>query len=50
LTVWPGCQSGDPTLADAILDRLRGFVESNTDANVVGWTSEKLDFDETATL
>ena len=36
--------------ADAILDRLRGFVESNTDAIVVGWTSEKLDFDETATL
>jgi uncharacterized protein len=36
--------------ADAILDRLRGFVESNTDATVVGWTCEKLDFDETATL
>jgi uncharacterized protein YlxP (DUF503 family) len=36
--------------ADAILDRLRGFVESNTDATVVGWTSEKLDFDETTTL
>ena len=36
--------------ADAILERLRGFVESNIDATVVGWTSEKLDFDETATL
>jgi uncharacterized protein len=36
--------------ADGILDRLRGFVESNADATLVGWTSEKLDFDETATF
>jgi uncharacterized protein YlxP (DUF503 family) len=36
--------------ADAILDRLRSFVESNADATLVGWTNEKLDFDESATL
>jgi len=26
------------------------FIESNTDATLTGWTSEKLEFDETADL
>ena len=36
--------------ADGMLEKLRSFVESNTDATLVGWTSEKLDFDENANL
>jgi uncharacterized protein YlxP (DUF503 family) len=40
----------DNAAADANLDRIQTFVESNTDATVAGWTSEKLDFDENASL
>jgi uncharacterized protein YlxP (DUF503 family) len=35
----------DPS-ADAMLERVQFFVETNTDATLTGWTSEKLDFDE----
>jgi len=36
--------------ADAILEKIANFVEVNAEARVVGWTSEKLDFDETVAL
>ena len=36
--------------ADSLLDTIQQFVESHADARVVGWTSEKLDFDEEADL
>lgn len=36
--------------ADSLLDTIQQFVESHADATVVGWTSEKLDFDEEADL
>ena len=36
--------------ADSLLDTIQNFVESNTDAVVIGWTSEKLEFDEEADL
>jgi uncharacterized protein YlxP (DUF503 family) len=32
--------------ADAMLDRIVDFIESNTDAELAGWTTEKLEFDE----
>jgi uncharacterized protein YlxP (DUF503 family) len=32
--------------ADANLDRIQNFIESNTDAVLSGWTVEKLEFDE----
>jgi len=40
----------DQANADANLDRILSFIESNTDAVLAGWTSEKLDFDEAAPL
>ncbi|HEX9160759.1 MAG TPA: DUF503 domain-containing protein [Thermoanaerobaculia bacterium] len=40
----------DNAAADAQLDRIIGFIESNTDATLAGWTSEKLEFDEMASL
>ncbi len=36
--------------ADAQLEKILNFVESNTDATLAGWTSEKLDFDEMTAL
>jgi uncharacterized protein len=39
----------DPS-GDAMLERIAHFVETNTDAALTGWTAEKLDFDEMATL
>ncbi len=36
----------DNANADANLDKIHSFVESNTDAVLAGWTSEKLEFDE----
>ena len=36
--------------ADGKLDKIISFVESNTDAVLSGWTSEKLDFDETVAM
>ena len=38
--------SHDHAGADAMLDKIHSFVESNTDAVLAGWTSEKLEFDE----
>jgi uncharacterized protein len=40
----------DHAAADAALDKIGSFVESNTDATLAGWTSEKLEFDEMAGL
>ncbi|HEY2321937.1 MAG TPA: DUF503 domain-containing protein [Thermoanaerobaculia bacterium] len=40
----------DHATSDALLDRIRTFVETNTDARMTGWTSEQLDFDEMADL
>ena len=42
--------TGDGPTADALLDKIHSFVETNTDAVLAGWTSEKLEFDEMATL
>jgi uncharacterized protein YlxP (DUF503 family) len=38
----------DHGTCDALLEKIRGFVETNTDAVLTGWTADKLDFDETA--
>lgn len=40
----------DDSSADAMLERVQSFVETNTDATLTGWTSEKLDFDEGVAL
>lgn len=40
----------DHATADSLLEKIGTFIESNTDATLAGWTSEKLDFDETADL
>lgn len=36
----------DDAGADAQLERIQTFIESNTDGRLTGWTSEKLGFDE----
>jgi uncharacterized protein YlxP (DUF503 family) len=36
--------------ADAVLEKIIDFIESNTDATLTGWTSEKLEFDPLASL
>jgi uncharacterized protein len=36
--------------ADSVLDTVQMFVESHAGARVMGWTVEKLDFDEEADL
>jgi uncharacterized protein len=36
--------------ADSLLDRIQQYVESNSNAVLAGWTSEKLEFDEDADL
>ena len=40
----------DHATADGLLDKIIDFIESNTDARLAGWTSEKLDFDPMAGL
>jgi len=40
----------DHAYADATLDKIGSFIDSNTDASLAGFTSEKLDFDEMADL
>ena len=40
----------DHTSAESLLERIRGFVESNSDGMLNGWTSEMVDFDETVSL
>ena len=37
-------------VADRMIEKLVDFVESNTDATLSGWTTEKLEFDEDASL
>ncbi len=36
--------------ADSLLDRIQNFVEADSHAVLAGWTAEKLEFDEEATL
>jgi uncharacterized protein YlxP (DUF503 family) len=36
--------------ADSLLDRIQEYVEANSNAVLAGWTSEKLEFDEEASL
>ena len=36
--------------ADSLLDRIQQYVEANGNAVLAGWTSEKLEFDEDASL
>ena len=36
--------------ADSLLDTIQRFVETNSDGMLSGWPSEKLDFDEDASL
>ncbi|HEY3055135.1 MAG TPA: DUF503 domain-containing protein [Thermoanaerobaculia bacterium] len=40
----------DHANADANLDRILSFIESNTDGTLAGYTTEKLEFDETVNL
>ena len=40
----------DHPAADAKFSKIQTFIESNTDATLTGWTSEKLEFDEMADL
>jgi len=40
----------DNAAADAALEKIQAIVESNADCTVTGWTTEKLDFDENASL
>lgn len=40
----------DHATADATLDKIHDFIESNTDGIVAGSTVEKLEFDETVNL
>ena len=42
--------ASDNAAADAMLDKISGFVETNAEARVNGWMSEKLDFDENIAL
>ncbi len=42
--------SNDHGTSDALLEKIRSFVESNSEAVLAGWTSETLEFDEMATL
>lgn len=40
----------DNSAADAVLDKIQTLVQSNHQAMLAGWTSEKLDFDESVSL
>ncbi|MBV9069844.1 MAG: DUF503 domain-containing protein [Acidobacteria bacterium] len=40
----------DHAQADAMLEKVLAFIETNTDATLTGWTSENLEFDEMTTL
>jgi len=40
----------DDATADAALERILHFVETTGEGTLAGWTVEKLDFDETASL
>jgi uncharacterized protein YlxP (DUF503 family) len=40
----------DNAAADAAFEKIQTLVTSNADATLAGWTTEKLDFDETVAL
>ena len=40
----------DHANADSTLEKIHGFVESNVDGTLAGYTTEQLDFDETVPL
>ena len=40
----------DNPAADAALEKIQSIIESNADCTMTGWTTEKLDFDENASL
>lgn len=40
----------DHATADSNLEKVLHFVETNTEATLAGWTTEKLEFDEEAAL
>ena len=40
----------DHAAADAKFSKIQTFIESNTDATLSGWVSEKLEFEEMADL
>ncbi len=40
----------DNAAADATLEKIQTIIASNGDATLNGWTTEKLDFDETVAL
>ena len=42
--------ASDNAAADSMLEKISSFVEDNAEARVSGWTSEKLDFDESIDL
>jgi|SRR5579859_7499080 len=42
--------ASDNAAADSMLEKISGFVETNAEARVNGWMSEKLDFDENIAL
>jgi uncharacterized protein YlxP (DUF503 family) len=42
--------TNDEQTVDSLFEKLLHFVETNTDAALTGWTSERLDFDETVAL
>ncbi|PYQ52682.1 MAG: DUF503 domain-containing protein [Acidobacteria bacterium] len=40
----------DNAAADAVFEKIQNLASSNGDATLVGWTTEKLDFDENVAL
>src|ERR1700753_2665512 len=42
--------SSDHGTVDGIFEKLLGFIESNLEGSLTGWTTEVLEFDENATL
>ena len=40
----------DNAAADAMFEKIQNLAASNGDATLAGWTTEKLDFDETIAL
>ncbi len=42
--------ASDNAAADAMLERIGNFVETNAEGRMNGWMSEKLDFDENIAL
>jgi len=40
----------DHAHADSMLEKVQNFIEENSDGVLAGWTSEKLEFDESLTF